>query len=156
MRRQTKEVKIGSVTIGGENPIAIQSMLCAPLGDLAANARQTKALYEAGCQIGRVAIPAEGGPQLIQAIKEASPMPLVADIQFDYRLAIESAYAGADKIRINPGNIGDPEKVRQVVAACRESGRFWKNTSAPPQRPWRKAPFSMSGCWKNSILITTW
>ena len=89
MRRQTKEVKIGSVTIGGENPIAIQSMLCAPLGDLAANARQTKALYEAGCQIGRVAIPAEGGPQLIQAIKEASPMPLVADIQFDYRLAIE-------------------------------------------------------------------
>ncbi len=120
MRRQTKEVKIGSVTIGGENPIAIQSMLCAPLGDLAANARQTKALYEAGCQIGRVAIPAEGGPQLIQAIKEASPMPLVADIQFDYRLAIESAYAGADKIRINPGNIGDQEKVRQVVAACRE------------------------------------
>ena len=120
MGRQSKTVKIGSVTIGGGNPVAIQSMLCAPLDDLPANARQTKALYEAGCQIGRVAIPAQGGPRLIQAIKEASPMPLVADIQFDYRLAIESAYAGADKIRINPGNIGDPEKVRQVVAACRE------------------------------------
>lgn len=149
MRRQTREVKIGSVTIGGENPIAIQSMLCAPLDDLAANVRQTKALYAAGCQIGRVAIPAEGGPQLIQAIKEASPMPLVADIQFDYRLAIESAYAGADKIRVNPGNIGDQDKVRQVVAACREkdlpirigvnSGSLEKEILAKYQRPTAEA-----------------
>lgn len=149
MRRQTREVKIGSVTIGGENPIAIQSMLCAPLDDLAANVRQTKALYAAGCQIGRVAIPAEGGPQLIQAIKEASPMPLVADIQFDYRLAIESAYAGADKIRVNPGNIGDQDKVRQVVAACQEkdlpirigvnSGSLEKEILAKYQRPTAEA-----------------
>lgn len=123
MRRQTKEVRVGSVTIGGENPIAVQSMLCAPLDDIEANVRQTKALYEAGCDINRVAVPAEGGPRLIQAIKEACPqMPLVADIQFDYRLAIESAYAGADKIRINPGNIGDQDKVRQVVRACVEKG----------------------------------
>ena len=149
MGRQSKSVKIGSVTIGGGNPIAIQSMLCAPLDDPEANARQTKALYEAGCQIGRVAIPAEGGARLIQAIKEASPMPLVADIQFDYRLAIEAAYAGADKIRINPGNIGDQEKVRQVVAACREkdlpirigvnSGSLEKEVLAKYQRPTAEA-----------------
>jgi len=122
MRRQTsKKVQIGPVTIGGGSPVAIQSMLCAPLDDIEANIRQTKALYEAGCQINRVAVPQEGGAKLIAAIKEACPqLPLVADIQFDYRLAIESAYAGADKIRINPGNIGDQEKVRQVVAACRE------------------------------------
>ena len=149
MGRQSKAVKIGSVTIGSGNPIAIQSMLCAPLDDPEANARQTKALYQAGCQIGRVAIPAEGGAQLIQAIKEASPMPLVADIQFDYRLAIEAAYAGADKIRINPGNIGDQEKVRQVVAACREkdlpirigvnSGSLEKEVLAKYQRPTAEA-----------------
>ena len=122
MRRQTsKKVQIGPVTIGGGSPIAIQSMLCAPLDDIEANIRQTKALCEAGCQINRVAVPQEGGAKLVAAIKEACPqLPLVADIQFDYRLAIESAYAGADKIRINPGNIGDQEKVRQVVAACRE------------------------------------
>ena len=139
MGRQSKSVKIGSVPIGSGNPIAIQSMLCAPLDDPEANARQTKALYEAGCQIGRVAIPAEGGARLIQAIKEASPMPLVADIQFDYRLAIEAAYAGADKIRINPGNIGDQEKVRQVVAAWVNSGSLEKEVLAKYQRPTAEA-----------------
>lgn len=120
-RQPSRKIKIGSVTIGGGEPIAIQSMLCAPLDDIPANIRQTRALYAAGCQINRVAVPQQGGPALISAIKEACPgFPLVADIQFDYRLAIESAYAGADKIRINPGNIGDEDKVRQVVAACRE------------------------------------
>ena len=119
-RQKTREVRIGSVVIGGGNPGAIQSMLCAPPEDMEANVRQTRALYEAGCQINRVAMPREGGTRLIQAIKEASPMPLVADIQFDYRLAIEAALAGADKVRINPGNIGDQEKVRQVVEACGE------------------------------------
>ena len=121
-RQKTREVKIGSVAIGGGNPIAIQSMLCAPPDDIEANVRQTKALWEAGCQINRVAMPYEGGTRLIRAIKEASPMPLVADIQFDYRLAIEAAKAGADKVRINPGNIGDREKVRAVVEACGERG----------------------------------
>lgn len=122
-RQKSKKIKIGPVTIGGGSPIAIQSMLCAPLDDIEANIRQTKVLWEVGCQINRVAVPQEGGARLIAAIKEACPqLPLVADIQFDYRLAIEAAYAGADKIRINPGNIGDQDKVRQVVAACREKG----------------------------------
>jgi (E)-4-hydroxy-3-methylbut-2-enyl-diphosphate synthase len=148
-RQKTREVKIGSVVIGGGRPIAIQSMLCAPLHDIEANVRQTRALYEAGCQINRVAMPAQGGTQLIQAIKEASPMPLVADIQFDYKLAIEAAYAGADKIRINPGNIGDQDKVRQVVRACVDrdipirigvnSGSLEKEILAKYQRPTAQA-----------------
>jgi len=149
-RQKSRKVQIGPVTIGGGSPIAIQSMLCAPLDDIEANVRQTKALYQAGCQINRVAVPQEGGPRLIAAIKEACPqMPLVADIQFDYRLAIESAYAGADKIRINPGNIGDQDKVRQVVAACREkdlpirigvnSGSLEKEILAKYQRPTAQA-----------------
>ena len=148
-RQKTREVKIGSVVIGGGRPVAIQSMLCAPLWDIEANVRQTRALYEAGCQINRVAMPAQGGTQLIQAIKEASPMPLVADIQFDYKLAIEAAYAGADKIRINPGNIGDQEKVRQVVQACVDrdipirigvnSGSLEKEILAKYQRPTAQA-----------------
>ncbi len=151
MRRQkTRKIKIGGVTVGGGSPIAIQSMLCAPLHDIEANVRQTRALYEAGCQINRVAVPPEGGAELIHAIKNACPqLPLVADIQFDYRLAIESAYAGADKIRINPGNIGDQEKVRQVVAACREknlpirigvnSGSLEKEILAKHRRPTAQA-----------------
>lgn len=124
MSRQTsRKVKVGSVTIGGGSPIAVQSMLCAPPDDIEANIRQTKALYEAGCDINRVAMPEKGGARLIASIKEACPqLPLVADIQFDYRLAIEAAYAGADKIRINPGNIGDEEKLRHVISACRDRG----------------------------------
>ncbi|MEG1686826.1 MAG: flavodoxin-dependent (E)-4-hydroxy-3-methylbut-2-enyl-diphosphate synthase [Angelakisella sp.] len=120
--RKTREVKIGSVTVGGNHPIAIQSMLNASPSDVEANVRQTKALYQAGCEINRVAIQGKQDIQLIPAIKQASPMPLVADIQFNYRLAVEAAYAGADKVRINPGNIGSLDRVKEVVAACRANG----------------------------------
>ena len=118
-RKQTREVKIGNVTIGGNNPIAIQSMLNVPLDDIEGNIEQTKRLYAAGCQINRVAIQGTKDLQLIEKIKAAAPMPLVADIQYNHKLAIDSAYAGADKIRINPGNIGSDDRVRQVVEACR-------------------------------------
>lgn len=118
-RKLTREVKIGNVVVGGSNPIAIQSMLNAAPEDIEANVAQTKKLYDAGCQISRVAIQGLSHINLIPAIKEASPMPIVADIQFNYRLAIEAAYAGADKVRINPGNIGDDSRVKEVVAACR-------------------------------------
>ncbi len=122
-RRKAREIRIGQVTVGGENPIAIQSMLCAPPRDLEANAAQARALYAAGCQIARVAIPAMEDIALIPAIKAAVPdMPLVADIQYDYRLAVAAADAGADKVRINPGNIGDREKIRQVAEACGRAG----------------------------------
>ncbi len=118
-RKLTREVKIGNVTIGGNNPIAIQSMLNTSLDDIEANIEQTKRLYEAGCNISRVAIQGPKDIQLIPKIKEASPMPIVADIQYNHKLAIEAAYAGADKIRINPGNIGSDDRVKQVVDACK-------------------------------------
>lgn len=148
-RQSSRKVKIGSVTIGGGSPIAVQSMLCAPPDDIAANIRQTKALYEAGCDINRVAMPEKGGALLIASIKDAYPqLPLVADIQFDHRLAIEAAYAGADKIRINPGNIG-ADKLRHVIAACRDrslairvgvnSGSLEKEILAKYQRPTAEA-----------------
>lgn len=121
-RKKTREIRIGNVTIGGENPIAIQSMLNASPDSAEANIQQTKELFAAGCQINRVAIQGVRDIALIPLIREASPMPLVADIQFNYRLAVEAAYAGADKIRINPGNIGELSRVKTVVEACRTNG----------------------------------
>ena len=118
-RKKTREIKIGSVTVGGNHPIAIQSMLNAKPEDLEGNVRQTRELYAAGCHIIRVAIPGKNDVRLIPMIKEASPMPVVADIQYSATLAIESAYAGVDKVRINPGNIGSEDKVKEVVKACR-------------------------------------
>lgn len=118
-RRTTKTVWVGNVPLGSGHPIAIQSMLSAPPHDVSTNVEQAKALKEAGCDIVRVAIPTMNALQLIPAIKEGSGLPVVADIQFDYRLAVESAAAGADKVRINPGNIGEDDKVWEVVKACR-------------------------------------
>jgi len=117
-RRYSREIKVGSVTVGGSSPISVQSMLCAPPSDIEANCRQAQSLYEAGCDIIRVAIPTQEDLRLIPAIKKAAPIPLVADIQFDYRLAIGSAREGADKVRINPGNIGSREKTALVVEEC--------------------------------------
>ncbi|WP_312642356.1 flavodoxin-dependent (E)-4-hydroxy-3-methylbut-2-enyl-diphosphate synthase [Hydrogenoanaerobacterium sp.] len=115
----SRQVNIGGVTIGGGAPIAIQSMLSVPAADIAGNIAQAIALEQAGCQILRVAIPNHNAVALIPAIKENISIPLVADIHFDYRLALESVAAGIDKIRINPGNIGDDSRVKQVVDACR-------------------------------------
>ena len=97
-------------------------MLSVPAGDVEGNVRQAKELYAAGCDVLRVAVPDRDAVRLIPAIKEAVPIPLVADIHFDYRLALESAAAGVDKIRINPGNIGGPERVKAVADACRSRG----------------------------------
>ena len=116
----TRKLNVGGVPLGGGAPVTIQSMTNTPAHDVESTLAQIRALAAAGCQIVRVAVPDMAAARAVGTLKAGSPVPLVADIQFDYRLAIESAYAGADKIRINPGNIGDPEKVRQVVAACRE------------------------------------
>ncbi|WP_343264767.1 (E)-4-hydroxy-3-methylbut-2-enyl-diphosphate synthase, partial [Ligaoa zhengdingensis] len=115
----TKPVKIGTMIIGGGNPIAIQSMLNRPAADIESNVEQAVALEQAGCQILRVAIPNREAVALIPAIKKKISIPLVADIHFDYRLALDSVAAGIDKIRINPGNIGDSDRVKQVADACR-------------------------------------
>ncbi len=120
MRRCAKTVYAGALAIGGNAPISVQSMLNAAPHDIAANITQAQALEKAGCEILRVAIPDKAALALIPAIKQAVSIPLVADIHFDYKLALEAASAGIDKIRINPGNIGSDDRVKAVAQICRE------------------------------------
>lgn len=120
-RRKSKPVRVGSLMIGGDAPVSVQSMLCAPAHDVAANVEQARRLREAGCALVRVAVPDTEALGLIGPLKEVG-LPVCADIHFDYRLAVEAVAAGADKIRINPGNIGGEEHVRAVARACREHG----------------------------------
>lgn len=121
-RKITRKVQVGNIPIGGGEPVAIQSMLNTPAKNAAACIAQAKALEQAGCQILRIAVPDGDGVRLIGALKEAVSMPIVADIHFDYRLALESIAAGVDKIRINPGNIGADDRVRQVAEGCKRAG----------------------------------
>ena len=118
-RDHTKEILIGNRTIGGGNPIAIQSMTNTKTEDVEATVAQILELEAAGCDIIRSTVPTEEAARAIRQIKERIHIPLVADIHFDYRLAIAAIENGADKIRINPGNIGGPERIREVVAAAR-------------------------------------
>ena len=120
MRRISKQVSAGGVLIGGGAPITVQSMLNVPSTDIEGSVRQAVELERAGCQILRAAIPDMDAVRLIPAIKEAVSIPLVADIHFDYKLALEAAHAGIDKIRINPGNIGGDDRVKAVADICRE------------------------------------
>lgn len=119
MRRKAREVQIGNCKIGGNNPIAVQSMLNVPAKDVAGNVKQAVELEKAGCQILRVAVPSLEDVQLVQAIKKATTIPLVADIHFDYRIALACVEAGIDKIRLNPGNVGGDDRVEKVAAACK-------------------------------------
>ncbi len=118
-RRKTKKIKIGNTFIGGDAPVTVQSMLNKPAHDVEASVKQAVELEKAGCQIIRGAIPDIDAVKLIPALKEAVSVPIVADIHFDYRLAIEAVAAGVDKVRINPGNIGSDDRVKKVVEACR-------------------------------------
>lgn len=115
--RSVHTVKVGDCTLDG-NKIYIQSMLNVPASDIEGSVRQAAELEKAGCEIIRAAIPDMAAVKLIPAIKSAVKIPLVADIHFDYRLALESVSAGIDKIRINPGNIGDFDRVKAVADAC--------------------------------------
>lgn len=119
--RNVKQVKMGSVTFG-DGVVRVQSMLSAPSTDTAGSVRQAIALEKAGCEIIRAAVPNEEAVALIPAIKEQVSVPLVADIHFDYRLALMAVDAGIDKIRINPGNIGADDRVKAVADACRSHG----------------------------------
>lgn len=116
---ETKQVKVGNVLVGGGAPVSIQSMLNIPASDIENSVKQAVRLEEAGCEIIRIAIPNMEAVRLIPALKENVKMPVVADIHFDYKLAIESVAAGVDKIRINPGNIGGTDRVKAVVDACK-------------------------------------
>mgnify|MGYP002511606696 CR=1 FL=1 len=118
IRRVSRQVNVGNIKIGGDAPVAIQSMLNALASDFEGNLKQLKALEEAGCEIVRMAVPDMEAVKVLGRLKEHSTIPLVADIHFDYKLALESLKAGVDKIRINPGNIGSAEKVFAVADAC--------------------------------------
>ena len=118
----SRQIQVGSVAVGGGAPVSIQSMTNTPTHDVEATLGQIRALAAAGCDIVRVAVPDMAAARAIGALKAASPLPLVADIHFDYRLALEAAAQGIDKIRINPGNIGAPERVKAVADACRARG----------------------------------
>ena len=120
IRRKTRELKIGNVSIGAENKIAIQSMTNTDTKDSAATLEQIKKLAAAGCDIVRITVPDEEAAETVKIIKESGiRTPIVADIHFDYRAALKAAEYGVDKIRINPGNIGDEDRVLAVVKACK-------------------------------------
>mgnify|MGYP001535204302 FL=1 len=118
----TKQILVGGVPVGGNAPIPIQSMCNTRTDDVAATVAQIKRLEAAGGEIIRVAVPDMAAARAVGAIREQISIPLVVDIHFDYRLALEAVAAGADKVRINPGNIGAPERVKAVAQACRVRG----------------------------------
>ena len=117
----TRQINVGGVPVGGGAPVTIQSMTNTPTQDVAATVAQIQKLAAAGCDIVRVAVPDMEAARAVGKIKEESPIPVVVDIHFDYKLALESIAAGADKVRINPGNIGR-YYVKQVADACRQRG----------------------------------
>ncbi|MBQ8859682.1 MAG: (E)-4-hydroxy-3-methylbut-2-enyl-diphosphate synthase, partial [Clostridia bacterium] len=123
LRRKSRAVRVGDIEIGGNAPITVQSMTNTATSDVAATLAQVHALADAGADIVRLAVPTQEDAATFSHLKEQGiAVPLVADIHFDHRIALSAIAAGADKIRINPGNIGSREKVGEVVRACRAAG----------------------------------
>lgn len=118
----TKQIHVGGVAVGGGAPVSVQSMTNTRTSDVDATLAQIRALASAGCEIVRVAVPDMEAARAVAKIKEHSPLPVVVDIHFDYKLALEAIAAGADKVRINPGNIGGEDRVKAVADACRQRG----------------------------------
>ena len=140
-RRPCRTVRAGNILIGGEAPVSIQSMLNTDPHDAAASVAQARALEAAGCEIIRATVPDAAAAATLTALKESVNCPIVADIHFDYRLALASVDAGADKIRINPGNIGGEDRVRAVVEKCRGAGvsiRIGVNGGSLERELWEK------------------
>lgn len=122
IRRRTRVIRLGDMLLGGDNPIRVQSMTNTDTRDAAASTAQVLALADAGCEIIRLAVPDEEAALALKKIKAASPIPVIADIHFDYRLALKSLESGVDGLRINPGNIGGQDKVAAVVRAAKDHG----------------------------------
>jgi len=136
MTRQARPVQVGSVQIGGGAPVSVQAMTDTDTRDVPATVAQIAALEEAGCDLVRVAVPDMEAARALGPIKERIQLPLIADIHFDYRLAVEAAAQGADKLRINPGNLRRPEQVEQVAAAAADRGipiRVGVNAGSVPE-----------------------
>ncbi|MDX1785980.1 MAG: flavodoxin-dependent (E)-4-hydroxy-3-methylbut-2-enyl-diphosphate synthase, partial [Roseovarius sp.] len=121
-RRTSRQIHVGSVPVGGDAPISVQTMTNTATTDVAATVAQIQAAADAGADIVRVSVPDEASARALKDIVRESPVPLVADIHFHYKRGIEAAEAGAACLRINPGNIGNPERVRDVIAAARDHG----------------------------------
>ncbi len=121
-RRKTRTVSVGGVKIGSGHPVVVQSMICTDTHDVHRSLRQIRELKQAGCELIRVALPDQGAVPALREIIRKSPLPVIADIHFDYRLALEGMKAGAAGIRINPGNIGGPAKIARVIEMAREKG----------------------------------
>ncbi len=119
-RRSSRPIQVGSVRVGGEAEVVVQSMTKTDTRDIEATRRQIQELADCGCEIVRVAVPDREAAEALGQIKKASPIPLIADVHFDYRLALKALEAGVDEIRFNPGNIQEPEQVAAIVEAARE------------------------------------
>lgn len=135
-RRKTRVISIGNVKIGGDNPVVVQSMTNTPTKDINATIKQVNQLADAGAKIVRLAVPDKESALALKTIKRSVNVPLVADIHFDYKLAIESIKSGVDGLRINPGNIGSRERIKAVVHAARDAGvpiRVGVNAGSLPQ-----------------------
>jgi len=121
-RRKSKPIQIGGVTVGGDAPIAVQSMTKTDTRDVRATINQIKELEDCDCELVRLAVPDMEAAEAISPIKKGVSIPVIADIHFDYRLALMALEAGVDGLRLNPGNIGEPEKIKKVASAARERG----------------------------------
>ena len=121
-RRKTRKIMVGGVPVGGDSPVSVQSMANTHTADVSATVSQIKRLEEAGCEIIRVAVPDESSAAAISEIKKAIKIPLIADIHFDWKLALKSLDSGADALRLNPGNIGSVTRIREVVKAASLNG----------------------------------
>jgi len=121
-RRKSKPIQIGGVTVGGDAPIVVQSMTNTDTRDARATIDQIKELEDCGCELVRLAVPDMEAAEAISPIKKGVSIPVIADIHFDYRLALMALVAGADGLRLNPGNIGEPEKIKKVASAAKERG----------------------------------
>jgi len=144
-RRISKQLRFGQVTVGGDAPIVVQSMSKTDTRDIRATIDQIKELEDSGCEIVRVAVPDREAAESLAAIKKGVSLPIIADIHFDYRLALGALKAGVDGLRLNPGNIGDKEKIARVVAAAKERKvpiRIGVNAGSLPANFQPKAPLA--------------
>ena len=123
-REQTRQVRVGQVVIGGGAPVAIQSMTSTPTHDVGRTVDQIRRLAAAGCDLVRVAVPERSDTEALPEILSESPLPIIADVHYHYQRALEAVRAGVHKIRLNPGNMRDRDKVNQVLAACLDDARI--------------------------------
>ncbi|HPD06972.1 MAG TPA: flavodoxin-dependent (E)-4-hydroxy-3-methylbut-2-enyl-diphosphate synthase [Candidatus Bipolaricaulis sp.] len=159
----TRVVRAGEVAIGGGNPIVVQSMTTTDTQDVQATVAQISALARAGCELVRVAVPDMAAAHAIREIKKEASLPLAADIHYDHRLALAALAAGADKLRLNPGNIRDPEKIREVAAAAADKGvpiRIGVNAGSLDERFLKRGEVTPEGMaeaalWEVSLLEGT-